>query len=247
MNPSPKLEGYDGGVPCSGGVHYCFCTYAQTPSSSGKRSGKQAFSGERRACTPAELLQEITQDRNEAGNGNRMRVALIMPSTFHLRSTIHKELPNGAEMLLYCGIVDLDAEPHHAGSKQALKANIEEAIRSGASVEEVCGACPDFGSVVKAAQVMCAKLREKGFAPICWFTGGKGVRVAWFDPACYMRYRKGDKDVSTMATTGMHWGRHYTWPASQLQFRLDMARRKVQTKREVAKALRKTRGKEKNG
>ena len=43
---------------------------------------------------------------------------------------------------------------------------------------------------------MCAKLREKGFAPICWFTGGKGVRVAWFDPACYMRYRKGDKDVS---------------------------------------------------
>eukprot|EP01043_Picozoa_sp_COSAG02_P010313 COSAG02_NODE_360_length_23829_cov_107.112769_8_plen_1933_part_00 len=53
----------------------------------------------------------------------------------------------------------------------------------------------------------------------------------------------GDTEVSTMATTGMHWGRHYTWPASQLQFRLDMARRKVQTKRETAKVLKKVKGK----
>jgi hypothetical protein len=55
----------------------------------------------------------------------------------------------------------------------------------------------------------------------------------------------GDADVSTMSTTGMHWGRHYTWPASQLQFRLDMARRKVQVKKETDKAIRKKSGKSK--
>ena len=78
-----------------------------------------------------------------------------------------------------------------------MKENMKKAIGDGASVEQVCDTCPDFGNVVKAARVMCAKLREKGFEPSCWFTGGKGVRVAWFDPTCYMRYRKGDRDVST--------------------------------------------------
>ena len=166
------------------------CTCAPTAP-----NGRQAFSAPRVACTPEELRQRIEATRGDDA-GARSGVALIMPSSFHLRPTIHKELPNGAEMLLYCGIADLDAEPRHAGSKEALKAEMKNVIGRGSSVQEAREACPDFGNVIEAALVMCAKLREKGVAPICWFTGGKGVRVAWLDPACYMRYRKGDKDVS---------------------------------------------------
>lgn len=51
----------------------------------------------------------------------------------------------------------------------------------------------------------------------------------------------GDAKAPTTPTTGMHWGRHYTWPASQLQFQLDMARKKVQTKQEFAKRAKKQR------
>lgn len=48
----------------------------------------------------------------------------------------------------------------------------------------------------------------------------------------------GDADVNA-DVNGIRWGRHYTWPSSQLQFRLDMARRKVQVKKETEKALKK--------
>jgi hypothetical protein len=48
----------------------------------------------------------------------------------------------------------------------------------------------------------------------------------------------GDRDVNA-DVNGIHWGRQYTWPSSQLQFRLDMARRKVQVKKETEQALKK--------
>ena len=169
------------------------CTFVVAP----PLPGVQQFQCSRKTGTTEDLLQWIAKDREEPGNANKNGVALIMPSTFHVQPTVHKDLPNGAEMLLYCGIADLDAVPRHAGLKDALKENIKKAISNGVSVQELSDTCPDFGNVVKAAQVMCAKLSEKGFTPVCWFTGGKGVRVAWFDPNCYMRYQKGDKDVST--------------------------------------------------
>ena len=180
-------HGQEGGCPSLGPLEPFFCTCVEGPS----------FTGDRVVHSPATLLQQIARDRDDPRNGDKNGVALIMPSTFHTQRTIHQDLPNGSEMVLYCGIADLDAEPHTAGSKMALKETMKKAFEGGTSIREVCDMCPDFENVINAAQMMCAKLCEKGFAPTCWFTGGKGVRVAWFDPACYMRYRKGDKNVST--------------------------------------------------
>ena len=162
-----------------------------------------SFAADRVVRSPAELQQQITKDHADPVAGANHGVALIMASTFHTERTRHKELPNGARMLQYCGIADLDAEPRHAGSKHALKENMKKAIGDGASVEQVCDTCPDFGNVAQS----CVR-RKKGFEPSSWFTGGKGVRVAWFEPACYLQYRKGDKDVSTRTGRGETSGRY---------------------------------------
>ena len=158
-----------------------------------------SFRGDRAAITPAALLEQIQAEATPGAH--QTDIGLIMPSTFHPTQERHKDLPARAEMLLYCAIADLDAEPHHAASKAALKADILKAIREGASFQELCAACPDFAAVAEAAAMLCEKLREKGFTPACWFTGGKGFRVAWWDPACFLQYKKGDKDVSKRVLT----------------------------------------------
>ena len=150
---------------------------------------KQSFQGPRVAVEADKLLAQIQDEPNTH------TIGLIMPSTMHTVPKTHKDLPPGAEMLLYCGIADLDAEPRHAGSKEALKQAIQTGIQSGMTWAGLSEACPDFADVAKAARVLCAQLRAKGFTPSCWFTGGKGFRVVWWDPACFLRYQKGDAGV----------------------------------------------------
>ena len=169
------------------------CTYA--PGS---------FRGERKVETPDTVLQLIKADRDFPG---KKRVGLIMASSFHTLQTRVQDLAPGADMLLCACIIDLDAESHHAGTKQAVKAGIKKAIHEGATWQQLCARCPDFANVAEAARIVCAKLAEKGFRPVCWFTGGKGFRIVWQDPACYMRYRKGDPGVSTCVLT--HFFKEY--------------------------------------
>ena len=48
--------------------------------------------------------------------------------------------------------------------------------------------------------------------------------------------RKASKDTADQLHDGLHWGRHYTWPASTLPFQLELAMRKVSVKQEMDKA-----------
>ena len=153
-----------------------------------------SFWGDRAPISPPDLLAKI-QCEARPGAGSHT-IGLIMPSTFHKLQVRNQDLPAGAAMLLYCGIADLDAEPRHAGSKKALKQAIRNGIQSGMTWGELCAACPDFADVAMGAKALCAQLRAKGFTPSCWFTGGKGFRVVWRDPACFLRYKKGDAGVS---------------------------------------------------
>ena len=76
-----------------------YCTCVLGPSFAAKRVVK----------SPAELQRQITKDGADPAAGGNHGVALIMASTFHTERIIHKELPSGAKMLMYCGIADLDA------------------------------------------------------------------------------------------------------------------------------------------
>jgi hypothetical protein len=156
-----------------------------------------SFRGDRTPISPPDLLAKI-QYEARPGAGSHT-IGLIMPSTFHKLQVRNQDLPAGAAMFLYCGIADLDAEPRHAGSKKALKQAIQTGIQSGMTWGELSEACPDFADVAMVAKVLCAQLHAKGFTPSCWFTGGKGAkgfRVVWWDPACFMRYKKSDAGVS---------------------------------------------------
>ena len=103
------------------------------------------------------LLEQI---KAEATPGTQQHaIDLIMPSTLHTAQKCHKDLPHGAEMLLYCGIVDLDAEPNQIKgdyadvnkAKRALKDKIQDTIKTGATLSELRAVCPDFHAVVEAA------------------------------------------------------------------------------------------------
>ena len=52
---------------------------------------------------------------------------------------------------------------------------------------------------------------------------------------------KASKETSDQLYDGLHWGRHYTWPASTLPFQLELAMRKVSVKQEMDKAASKGR------
>ena len=127
-----------------------FTTYAQ-----------RSFKGDRAATKPLDLLAQIQREAQPGADNHA--IGLIMPSTFHKLQVRNQDLPVGAEMHLYCGIADLDAEPHHAGSKKALKQAIQTGVQSGMTWAELCAACPDFANVARAAEMLCAKLREKNF------------------------------------------------------------------------------------
>ena len=83
------------------------CAWHTTYAKAANSPNAKAFTGERLATTPAVLLEQI---KAEATPGTQQHaIDLIMPSTLHTAQKCHKDLPHGAEMLLYCGIVDLDA------------------------------------------------------------------------------------------------------------------------------------------
>ena len=89
-----------------------------------------SFRGERKVETPDAVLQLTMADRDSPDS---KRIGLIQPSSFHTLQTRVADLPPGADLLLYVGIVDLDPEPHDAGTKEAMKAGIKKAIREDAT------------------------------------------------------------------------------------------------------------------
>ena len=132
--PVHPPRAYIGGGSCCVKGLMPTCT-AQEARKNGEKSppwhttyARKSFTGDRAAVAPLDLLAQI-QDEAKPGAGNHT-IGLIMPSTLHTSSTRHQDLPPGAEMLLYCGIADLDAEPHHAGSKAVLKHAIQTGIQS---------------------------------------------------------------------------------------------------------------------
>jgi len=147
------------------------------------------FRGKRMAATPDQVLQLIKADKDKSGG--KVNVGLIMPSTFHTLPIVHQELPKGAEMMMYAGVTDLDCKHTLAGTKAVMKQSIKDAINKESTLEELCAKCPDFANVTQAAKILCSKVAEKGFIPVCWFSGSKGYRVVWMDPGCYMRYHNG--------------------------------------------------------
>eukprot|EP00961_Rhodomonas_salina_P020421 274646-Rhodomonas_salina.1 len=46
------------------------------------------------------------------------------------------------------------------------------------------------------AKMLLEKLQERGIEAHCWFTGGKGFRVVWWDRQGYYEYTKRDYGVS---------------------------------------------------
>ena len=67
-----------------------------------------------------------------------------------------------------------------------------EVAGNGGTLGKLCELSPEFASVMEAARILCKRIVEMGFVPMPWFTGGKGFRVAWIDPSCYLRFNNGD-------------------------------------------------------
>jgi len=85
------------------------------------------------------------------------------------------------------GIADLDGafDPKTRQSDE-FKALVVEAVGNGATLGKLCELSPVFANVMKAARIFCKRIVAMGLVPISWFTWGKGFRVAWMDPNCYL-------------------------------------------------------------
>jgi len=155
------------------------------------------FKGIRKQDTARGVLELLKNDRAKRGIGDA-DVGLVMPSTFHVIPEIHQKLPVGANMMMYVGAADLDCNSKEMGS-DLLKTLIKGIINSGATLAELCSKCPAFGDATKAAQLFCSRLKDMGFDASSWFTGGKGYRVVWKDPRCYLKYlNKTDKEKGSL-------------------------------------------------
>lgn len=161
------------------------CKKIRTPSS---------YSGSRMVTTPAKLLEMIQEDARS--DKREKNIGLIMHTGFSKSQQKHTNMSKEEEVMMYCGIVDIDGTGEKNEKGQEYKEQIQILVNDGATLRELCDKCDGFSKAAQAAAILCDKLIEKKFAPMCWFTGGKGFRVAWFDPVCYLKFKRGDKDVA---------------------------------------------------
>ena len=146
----------------------------------------KSFKSTRVVGTPAEVLRLLELDNAKKGIGDP-EIALILPSTFHTLPIKNQDLAVGAEMMMYAGVADLDCNTKEMDS-ELLKVLIKSIINSGATLSELCAKCPAFADATEAVKLFCSRLVEMGFDVSSWFTGGKGYRVVWYDPVCYLKY-----------------------------------------------------------
>ena len=177
MGESAHIEGEDGSVVCP--WHWSY--------REGRCDGK--YTGHILFGTPDKVIRLLRKDQEKHGVtvGAKREIGILMPSTFHVLSGIYRDLDENAQMMRYVGIADLDGafDPKTRQSDE-FKALVVEAVGNGATLGKLCELSPVFANVMKAARIFCKRIVAMGLVPISWFTWGKGFRVAWMDPNCYL-------------------------------------------------------------
>ena len=151
----------------------------------GRYTGKRAFD------TPVKMIELLRKDKEAEGiDGVKKRnIGLIMPSNFHVLPMKYDKLQDTAQLMGYVGFADLDFSSETVNSSD-FKELVRIQVNNGATLAELCGLSPDFARVVDATRIFCTRLVEKGLRQVCWFTGGKGFRIAWMDTECYLGFNK---------------------------------------------------------
>lgn len=80
-------------------------------------------------------------------------------------------------------------------TKQQMKSRFQEWLRMNEALplNELCKGSEPFRAVWHATRAIGLMLQNKGIQPLVFFTGGKGFRVLWHDPALYFRVRSGQR------------------------------------------------------
>ena len=165
------------------------------------KPSSKSFTGQRVSASSSDVLQSIL---DESKDPNNRKMDLICFSTFHQHQAVFKDSKKSQQMLGYAGVVDLDVKkPPKVESRQfvdcdpriydinTLKSGIAERVESGLTLRELADCCPSFGQTLKAAELLVNHLAD--FNAHCWFTGGKGFRVVFFDPKAFYLYCKSDR------------------------------------------------------
>mmetsp|Transcript_29336 Transcript_29336/g.46041 ORF Transcript_29336/g.46041 Transcript_29336/m.46041 type:complete len:192 (+) Transcript_29336:61-636(+) len=139
------------------------------------------------------------------------QLELICTSALHFGNILFKELEEGAPLVGYACVSDLDARkpPIHSSQQftdeqprvfvtnDDLKEGIRQRIDSGLTLKDLAECCPAFGKTWRAAKKLLFRLEQsddKNLKKACaWFTGGKGFRVVWWDELGFYSYQTGDR------------------------------------------------------